>query len=95
MIDTKNNKAIFENARVVDNFTLTEDIECEIDASSNEYSDIEHPFYDQDTNKCIGFVDVPDRINCSVNGTLGTNVRRLCNCIDKGKVILGFCFYLF
>lgn len=76
---------MFESARESSNYTLTVDIECEHDPATSEYSSIEHPSYDVDTKICSGFKYVPDHINCSVNGTLGENVRRLCYCIDKGQ----------
>lgn len=86
-INTKNNKAVFEGARVVDNYTLTVDIKCKEDASKSQYSFPEHPYYDVDTQICSGFKYVPDRINCTTNDTLGQNVRRLCYCVDKGEFI--------
>lgn len=89
VMKTSNSKEVFESARDPSNYTLTFDIECEIDPATSDYSSVQHPSYDVDKKICSGFKNMPDRMNCSVNGvenvTLSENVRRLCNCIDKGK----------
>lgn len=61
-------------------------LNCTSDGQGTQasYQNQYDPHYDSQTNSCIGYMNVPVKINCSAVPPSNTTVR-VCRCIDKGK----------
>ena len=80
-LNSRNEVATLEN---LDNFSDNEPfLQNEVSKWSQPY----HPLYHPDTQSCVGYQDVPDVVECSLNGTVPEELsaaRRICYCFDEG-----------
>lgn len=81
---TKNSVNIYKTAMEVLDYTSETNITCDISASSMNYSKDIDPVYDLQSNRCEGYANVPDKIQCSALNQLSPHKRRLCSCLDSG-----------
>ena len=86
-INTHESYSIFETARDPTNYTLELNIACQPSTTNNIYKRTLHPSYDITTQECEGYLDAPMQINCTAEETIDTSTRRLCYCVDIGKII--------
>ena len=62
-------------------------VDCSQDQSQKKYDAEFHPAYYPDNNKCVGYHSVPQEVKCEASqGGHNYNIRRICNCMNKGKV---------
>lgn len=83
---TKNSVNIYKTAMEVLDYTSETNITCDISASSMNYSKDIDPVYDLQSNRCEGYANVPDKIQCSALNQLSPHKRRLCSCLDSDSI---------
>ena len=85
-INTHESNALFETSRDPTNYTLELNITCK-PTLNRLYTKTLHPSFDISTSQCEGYLDAPLKINCTAEEPINANTRRLCYCIDIGKII--------
>ena len=59
---------------------------CSPDDSQKKYSAEFHPAYYPENGKCVGYHSIPSKVKCTANSAGDSNnMRRICNCMNKGK----------
>ena len=84
-MDTRESKETLVKARDPTNYTLSLNLTCTSGADAI-YSETYHPSYNIHTKECSGYLNTPLKINCTADRNISSDTRRLCNCVDRGKL---------
>ena len=77
----------------VESFQSLLGISCKIDNNRNVWSEPYHPAFETNSGICLGYLNVPEVINCTADSMRNPNIKRLCSCTHKG--ILDYSYITF
>ena len=61
--------------------------------SLSKWNNYYHPSYNVSSEQCVGFKEVPSRVECTVANFPLKDVRRLCNCQNASMYFVTALFY--
>ena len=57
-------------------------INCDDSTTHAVYSESYHPSYNEELNRCEGFIGVPAKFDCNAQSPSNKKIARLCNCVS-------------
>ena len=77
-----------ETGNSVELFQTALGIFCVIDIYRNRWSKSYHPAIEISSGICLGYLSVPEKVNCTADTMGNSDIRRLCSCINKSEYFI-------
>ena len=65
-------------------------LKCKDEITDSTWDESYHPAFVEDKGICAGFKSIPASVYCNATPPFNLKVRRLCNCFDRGSIIVQF-----